>query len=106
MLLFAVWNGLQIQFYNTKDLKYNQYYHIVGFALRGLLVFMFWGDWLFMLILANIAYTIYDMAINLIMKQNLFYIGKTSKWDLIVGKLGFIIKGCLFLLTIYFIIKN
>jgi len=105
MLLFAVWNGCSIQFFNTKDMKYNQYYHIVGFALRGLLVAMFWGDWLTMLVLANLSYTAYEIVINLMMKQNIFYIGKTSKIDIMFGKLGFIFKIALFLFTIYYLIK-
>jgi len=105
MLLFAVWNGCSINFYSSKDIKWNKYFHIVGFALRGLLVLMFWGDWLTMLILANLSYTSYEIVINLMMKQNIFYIGKTSKIDLIVGKFGFIFKIALFLFTIYYLIK-
>ena len=105
MLLFAVWNGCSINFYNSKDLKWNKYFHIVGFVLRGLLVLMFWGDWLMMLVLANLSYTVFEIVINLMMKQSIFYIGKTSKIDLIVGKLGFIFKGLLLLSTIYYLIK-
>jgi len=66
---------------------------------------MFWGDWLMMLILANLSYTVYEITINLMMKQSIFYIGKTSKIDLIVGKFGFIVKILLFLFTIYYLIK-
>jgi hypothetical protein len=106
MALFAVWNGCGINFFNSKDLKWNKYYHIVGFALRGLLVAMFWGDWLTMLILANLSYTFYEITINLMMKQSIFYIGKTSKMDIIIGKFGYVIKILLFLLLIYFIIIN
>jgi len=68
-------------------------------------VLMFWGDWLMMLILANLSYTVYEITINLMMKQSIFYIGKTSKIDLIVGKFGFIVKILLFLFTIYYLIK-
>ena len=106
MLLFAVWNGCGINFFNSKDLKWNKYYHILGFTLRGLLVLMFWGDWLMMLILANLSYTVYEIVINLMMKQSIFYIGKTSKMDIIIGKFGYVIKILLFLLLIYFIIIN
>ncbi len=105
MLLFAVWNGCGINFFNSKDLKWNKYYHILGFTLRGLLVLMFWGDWLMMLILANLSYTVYEIVINLMMKQSIFYIGKTSKMDIMFGKLGFIFKIALFLFTIYYLIK-
>ena len=105
MLLFAVWNGCGINFFNSKDLKWNKYYHIVGFTLRGLLVLMFWGDWLMMLVLANLSWTVFDSIIAIIMRQPLFYIGKTSKIDLIVGKFGFIVKILLFLFTIYYLIK-
>jgi len=106
MLLFAIWNGCSINFFNSKDLKWNKYYHIVGFILRGLLIAIFWDNWLVMLILANISYTIYDIVINLMMKQSIFYIGKTSKWDIYFGKIGFILKIVLILITIYFIITN
>jgi hypothetical protein len=105
MLLFAVWNGCSINFYNSKDLKWNKYFHYVGFVLRGLLIAMFWGDWVTMLILANLSYTAYEMIINLMMKQNIFYIGETSKIDILFGKLGFVLKIVLFLLSIYIISK-
>ena len=102
--LFALWNGLVIKWYLTKDQKYSTYWHIVGYFIRAIPLYYIYPNILWMLIYANIAWTLYDMVINKINGWNLFYIGKTSTTEKIFGKLTLIGKAILLLLTLIYIL--
>ena len=103
-LLFSIWNGLVIKWYLTKDQKWSKYWHGLGFVIRAIPVVLIYPNWLWILIYTNVAWTIYDMIINLFMGQSIFYVGKTSWFDKTFGKYLFIIKALLLILTIYYII--
>ena len=103
-LLFAIWNGLTIKWYLTKEQRYSKAWHAVGFVVRSLPVVMLYPDWVVILIYLNIAWTLYDMIINIVNGWNLFYIGNTSAIDRIVGKWLFFCKGVLLLITIIYAI--
>ena len=102
--LFALWNGLVIKWYLTKDQKYSTYWHIVGYFIRAIPLYYIYPNILWMLIYINIAWTLYDMVINKINGWNLFYIGKTSTTEKIFGKLTLIGKAILLLLTLIYIL--
>ena len=104
VLLFAIWNGLVIKWYLTKDQKWSKYWHGLGFIIRALPIVLIYPNLLWILIYTNVAWTIYDMIINLFMGQSIFYVGKTSWFDRMFGKYLFIIKTILLILTIYYII--
>ena len=104
VLLFATWNGLTIKWYLTRMPEWSTYWHILGFIIRITLVALIYPNWLFMLIYANVAWTVYDIIINLFMGQSIFYVGKTSWFDKTFGKYLFILKTILLILTIYYLI--
>lgn len=102
--LFAIWNGLVIKWYLTKDQKWSDYWHGVGFIIRALPIVLIYPNLLWILIYANIAWTVYDIIINLFMGQSIFYIGKTSTFDKTFGKWLFVGKALLLILTILILI--
>jgi len=90
ILLTALWNGLVIQWYLTKDQRYSKYWHAVGFIIRGLLVLLIYlhtKDHLLTGITAFISWIPYNMIINICMKQPIFYIGRTSTIDKFIRKI-------------------
>ena len=103
-VLFALWNGLVIKWYLTKDQKYSTYWHIVGYFIRAIPLYYIYPNILWMLIYTNIACTLYDMVINKINGWNLFYIGKTSTFDSVFGKWLYICKVVLLVTTIIILI--
>ena len=103
--LFALWNGLVIKWYLTKDQKYSKYWHVVGYFIRAIPLYYIYPNILWMLIYTNIAWTLYDMIINLINGWNLFYIGKTSTTEKLFGKLTLIGKAILLTGTIVYLVK-
>lgn len=104
ILLFAVWNGLAIRWQQTG--KGSALWHAVGFAVRGLLIVPFLGDWLILLIALNVSWTAYDMIINLVNGWTLFYYGKTSWIDRNLGKWILVCKIMLLLFTVFYIIYS
>ena len=90
VLLTAVWNGLVIKWYNTKDQKYSKMWHGVGFVVRGLLVllaylttFNFWITFA----LAFICWMPYNIIINKLNDWGWFYIGTTSTIHKLIRKI-------------------
>ena len=104
VILFAIWNGLVIKWYLTKDQKWSDYWHGLGFIIRALPIVLIYPNLLWILIYANIAWTVYDIIINLFMGQSIFYIGKTSTFDKTFGKWLFVGKALLLILTILILI--
>ena len=104
VILFAVWNGIVIKWKHTDEKIYSIIWHGLGFVIRGYCLLLIYPDWLLMLIYANIAWTVYDMVINVINGWNLFYIGNTSVIDKVFGKWLYICKGILLLTTIIYAI--
>ena len=102
--LFAIWNGLVIKWYLTKDQKWSKCWHGLGFIIRAIPIALIYPNWLWILIYTNIAWTIYDIIINLFMGQSIFYIGKTSTFDKTFGKWLFVGKALLLILTILILI--
>lgn len=90
IILTAIWNGLVIKWYNTKDQKYSKLWHGVGFIIRGLLVLLVYlitlNLWI-TAITAFVCWILYNMIINKLNDWGLFYIGKTSTIDKLIRKL-------------------
>jgi len=80
VLVIAVWNGLVIMWYITKDIKWSQLWHKVGFVIRAIIVLMSFieGGWLWALIVAFVAWVPYNIIINKIMKQKWCYLSDSG----------------------------
>jgi len=80
VLVIAVWNGLVIMWYITKDIKWSQLWHKVGFVIRAIIVLMSFieGGWLWALIVAFVAWVPYNIIINKIMKQKWYYLSDSG----------------------------
>ena len=102
--LFAIWNGLVIKWYLSRKQIYSTLWHGVGFIIRALPVLLIYPNWLWILFYLNVAWTVYDMIINMVNGWNLFYIGKTSQFDKIFGKWLYICKAVLLVTTIIVLI--
>jgi len=100
-VLIAAWNGLVIKWYQTRNPKWSKYWHGLGFIIRAIPIVLIYPNWLWILIYANIAWTIYDIIINLFMGQSIFYIGSTAWFDKTLGKLTYLLKTLLLILTLY-----
>lgn len=106
-VLFAIWNGLVIKWYLTKDKKYSKYWHGVGFLVRGILSITLYPEWGYILIYLNLSWTVYDIVINLINGWGILYVGGTSVIDKFLRKYHILLKSVLLLMTIgYFVILN
>ena len=104
-ILFALWNGLVIKWYLTKDQKWSKYWHGVGMLIRAVPLYFVYPHWGWMLLYCNVAYTIYDEIINLVNGWGLGYIGTTSALDRKLGKWSYALKAVLLLITIiYYVI--
>ena len=104
IILFSLWNGYFIRWQQTKDIKYSKIWHSLGFIIRVLPVIELYPNYELLLIYLNLAWTFYDISINLIIKQSMFYTGTTSWFDKTFGKYLFIPKTILLILTIYYLI--
>ena len=101
--LFALWNGLVIKWYLTKDQQYSKYWHSVGYLIRIIPLYYIYPNIMWILIYVNIAWTLYDIIINKINGWDWFYIGKTSATEKLFGKLTLIGKAILLILTLIYI---
>ena len=108
LLLTALWNGLVIKWYNTKDQKYSKWWHIVGFIIRGLIVLLtlltLGVNW--MLIAGFCCWPVYDIIINLANGWKWYYGGNTSEIDKLNNTLVWAAKGLYTLGTILFILLH
>lgn len=102
--LFALWNGLVIKWHLSKEQIYSTLWHGVGFIIRALPVLLIYPNWLWILLYLNVAWTVYDMIINLVNGWPVFYIGQTSTFDRIFGKWLYICKVVLLVTTIIILI--
>jgi len=112
----GAWNGFVIRWNQAHgdDKKHlSQIWHAIGFVIRAMplvpLAWYFWADWPYELILCamlyfNFSWTVYDAVIALIFKKPIWYTGSTSTIDKLGAKIGWILKGALFLATIGYII--
>jgi hypothetical protein len=73
-LLLGFYNG-QFIMNQTKN------WHITGFIIRALLVIPLYPNTLAVLIYINCAWLLYDIIINLYMKQKWYYQGRTAWMD-------------------------
>ena len=98
--LFAVWNGLVIKWYLSKEQKWSKCWHGLGFIIRAIPIALIYPNWLWILLYINIAWTVYDMTINIINGWPVFYIGQTSQFDRIFGKWLYVCKAVLLVCTV------
>ena len=98
VLLFALWNGLTIRWKLTG--KGSPAWHAAGWVIRAVPIIGLWPDWLLMLLYVNLAWTVYDVIINLVNGWPVFFIGSTSWIDRNLGKWLYICKGLILILTI------
>ena len=91
--LLAVRDGFMI-LWKHGDPKASKIWHALGLVIRVaffiILVVWFWLAWPQMifwgLVFFNAAFTFWNMAINVIMRQPLFYLGNTSTIDIFFNK--------------------
>lgn len=97
-ILLAFYNGYFIIYSKETDTikkkKYSDIWHSLGWFIRALFVIILYPNWLNILIYTNIAWTLYDIIIALIMKQKWYYQGNTSimernipNWVIYTGKI-------------------
>lgn len=89
IVLVAVWNGYVIRWKLTGKQKYSNIWHVVGFFVRLCLVAVVYinSGWLIALGAGFICWLPYNIIINIVNKWPIFYIGKTSKIDILIRKL-------------------
>jgi len=112
MLTIAIREGYVLKWAldnRPKDLS--GLWHGLGAVMRALplalAVMYIWGDWwligLITLFWANWAWTVYDLAINIINDWPWFYTGKTSQTETVFkARLIWIGKGLLFIGTVIY----
>lgn len=89
IVLVAVWNGLVIRWEITSDIRYSNSWHVTGWVIRALLValsYLISGVY-YAIGAVVLATVIYNMIINIIIGQHIFYVGTTSKLDILIRKL-------------------
>ena len=101
--LFAIWNGLVIKWYLTKEQKWSKYWHIVGYFIRAIPLYYIYPNITWMLVYINVAWTLYDMIINKLNGWDWFYVGNTAWFDRTFGKYLLIGKALLLILTLIYI---
>lgn len=103
--LFAVWNGLVIKWKLTGEQRWSKWWHGVGLLIRAVPLYFIFPNWGWMLIYANVAWTVYDVLINKINGWKTFYVGGTSWFDLTFGKWLLVGKAILLISTwIFFLL--
>ena len=70
--------------------------------IRAVPLYFIFPNWGWMLVYANVAYTLYDEIINLVNGWGLGYIGSTSVMDRMIGKAAYLIKAILLISTLIF----
>ena len=100
--LFAFWNGLVIRWKLTGDQCWSKWWHGVGMLIRAVPLYFIFPNWGWMLIYANVAYTLYDEIINMVNGWGLGYIGSTSVMDRMIGKAAYLIKAIVLISTLIF----
>lgn len=74
-ILLALYNG---QFINNKT----KAWHRTGFIIRALIMVLLWPNWILMLVYFNLAWTVYDIIINVFyLKVPWWYQGETGWID-------------------------
>jgi hypothetical protein len=80
IILIAV--ALLLGFYNGQFImNYSKLWHATGWLIRALLIIPLWPSALWIALYVVIAWPLYDIIINLHMKQKWYYQGKTSFMD-------------------------
>lgn len=102
-VLFALWNGLLIKWKLSGGNVTLQMWHGIGFVIRVLPLYFIYDNLLYVLLYVNFAWTAYDMIINITNGWDVFYIGKTSVFDKLFGRLLYLCKAILLLFTIYYL---
>jgi hypothetical protein len=89
LILIAVWNGLVIRWYITREAKWSRWWHAVGLSIRALLVVAVYlaAGWKWSLVALFVAGVPYNIIINLVMGQKWWYVGETSVVDRWVRRL-------------------
>lgn len=69
--------------------------HTSRFLLRGLVMIgMATSNWLLLPLFITLWILIFDYSINLMWGKDMFYLGKTAKWDIMLGKINkYVILG-------------
>lgn len=100
VVLLGLWNGLVIKWYLTREDKYSKAWHTIGFIVRALPLLLIYDNLFIVLCYLNFAWTAYNMAINVIIHESLFYVGKTSFIDKTLGKSIYYLQSLLWIITI------
>lgn len=92
LLLFIVFNGLIIKWHNAKEIDkefWNKWWHRAAIAIRVCLWFAVWmvtSNWYIFLGVIAIDCILYPIGINVINGLKWYYVGTTSKIDILIRK--------------------
>ena len=81
IIIISFWNGYVILWYLEKNSKYNKIWHQLGFIIRFILIqdiYLISYNILLTIIQLIVGSIIYDIIINLLMKQKWYYLGDTT----------------------------
>jgi len=112
----GAWNGFVVRWEwasGSEQKRLSVIWHAIGFFIRALplvpIAWYFWGNYPYELVMIallymNFSWTIYDAVIALVFKKPIWYTGSTSTIDRWGARLGWVLKGVLFLGTIAYVI--
>lgn len=112
----GAWNGFVVRWkyaLGTEEKQLSTIWHVIGFVIRALplipVCWYFWAQFPYELILVtlmycNFSWTVYDAVIALVFKKPIWYTGSTSTIDKWGARVGWALKGVLFLSTVAYII--
>ena len=75
LILTGVYNGLFIKWYNIKRDKFRNYWHIIGWIIRLLLIIQL--PLKFIPLGIFLGWSVYNVIINTILDKPMYYIGTT-----------------------------
>ena len=98
LILTGVYNGLIIKWYNTKKNSIRNYWHIIGWVIRLLLIIQL--PIKFIPLGIFVGWSCYNYLINLILDKPIFYVGITGVDQFLTSKRQIVIDATLLLISI------
>lgn len=102
LILTGVYNGLFIKWNNTKRDKFRNYWHIIGWVIRLLLIIQL--PFKFIPLGIFLGWSVYNVIINAILDKPMYYIGTTFLDKYLTESIQITIDAILLILSILAII--
>lgn len=102
LILTGVYNGLFIKWYNTKKDSIRNYWHIIGWVIRLLLIIQL--PFKFIPLGIFLGWSMYNVIINAILDKPMYYIGTTFLDKYLTESIQITIDAILLILSILAII--